>query len=80
MVEQKSKADIIAERQANLELPEEPPVKSDWNSASTKINVTADERQEELPAGKDDAVSDNPSKPSGVRVEDGADLSGVGRK
>ena len=42
MVDQadKSKADIIQERQANLPLPDQPPVQSDWNSANENtVNV-----------------------------------------
>merc|ERR1711900_123886 len=38
MPEEKSKAEIIAERVANLPLPEDPPVASDWNSANDKQN------------------------------------------
>lgn len=35
-----SNQDIIEERRANLPLPEEPPVQSDWNSANEKtVNV-----------------------------------------
>jgi len=34
------RSEIIAERQANLPLPEQPPVASDWNSADgSKVNV-----------------------------------------
>lgn len=36
----KPKSEIIAERQANLPLPEQPPVASDWNSSdASKVNV-----------------------------------------
>lgn len=50
MPEQQSKADLIAERQANLPLPEDPPVASDWNSADARtVNVKAGEKQEEIP-------------------------------
>ena len=36
----KSKADIIAERQANLPLPEQPPTASDFNSSDARtVNV-----------------------------------------
>ncbi|KUJ18392.1 uncharacterized protein LY89DRAFT_733063 [Mollisia scopiformis] len=52
MSEQKSKAEIIAERQANLPLPEDPPVASDWNSADARtVNVAAGERQSEISTG-----------------------------
>lgn len=83
MTGQKSKAEIIAERQANLELPEDPPVASDWNSADpSTVNVKAGERQAEISTG--DASSTGlrgpATKGSGVREEGGADLSGVGRQ
>ncbi len=36
----KSKSEIIDERQANLPLPDQPPVASDWNSSdASKVNV-----------------------------------------
>lgn len=36
----KSKSDIIAERQANLPLPDQPPTASDWNSSdASTVNV-----------------------------------------
>lgn len=81
--ENKSKADIIAERQANLPLPEDPPVASDWNSADSRtVNVKAGERQSEISTG--DASSAGLREPattgSSVREEGGADLSGVGRQ
>lgn len=80
---QKSKADITAERQANLPLPEEPPIASDWNSADARtVNVSTGERQEEISIG--DASSTGLREPattgSGVREEEGADMSSVGRE
>lgn len=80
---QHSKADLIAERQANLPLPENPPVASDWNSADARtVNVAAGERQSEVSTG--DASSTGLREPatrgSGVREETGADLSRVGRE
>ena len=49
----KSKADLVAERQANLELPEDPPVASDWNSAdASTVNVAAGGRQDDVSVGK----------------------------
>lgn len=79
---QKSKADIIAERQANLPLPDVPPVASDWNSLDARtVNVSANERQEEIPSGEAATGSrEPPTEGSGVREEGGADLSGVGRQ
>ena len=80
---QQSKADLIAERQANLPLPEDPPVASDWNSADARtVNVATGERQSEISTG--DASSSGLREPasssSGVREEGGTDLSGVGRQ
>lgn len=44
-----SKADIIEERKANLPLPEDPPVASDFNSADARtVNVGAGGRAEDL--------------------------------
>ncbi|KAF8858935.1 hypothetical protein BDZ45DRAFT_384597 [Acephala macrosclerotiorum] len=85
MPEQQSKADLIAERQANLPLPDDPPVASDWNSADARtVNVKAGERQEEIPTGTSEASTVGLREPategSGVRQEDGADLSSVGRQ
>ncbi|KAH7407525.1 hypothetical protein BKA64DRAFT_422040 [Cadophora sp. MPI-SDFR-AT-0126] len=81
----KSKAEIIDERVANLPLPEDPPVASDWNSANAKtVNTNAANRQEELPPPSSE-VSDTglegaATKGSGVREAGGADLSKVGRE
>ncbi|PBP19086.1 tubulin gamma chain (Gamma tubulin) [Diplocarpon rosae] len=80
---QKSKQDIINERVSNLPLPEDPPVASDWNSASSAINFKGGERQEEVPNSEvtDTGLSGGPAtKGSGVREEGGADLSNVGRQ
>jgi hypothetical protein len=41
-----SKQEIIDERKANLPLPEDPPVASDWNSMDARnVNVDADARR-----------------------------------
>ncbi|CZT44230.1 uncharacterized protein RSE6_04368 [Rhynchosporium secalis] len=82
MTGEKSKADIIAERVANLEKPEDPPVASDWNSASESINAKSDERQEELSNSEvaDTGLEGAATKGSGAREADGADLSKVGRE
>jgi len=80
---QQSKADIIAERQANLPLPEEPPVASDWNSADARtVNVASGEHQSEISTGdaSSTGLREPATAPSGVRQEGGADLSGVGRQ
>jgi hypothetical protein len=80
---QQNKADLVAERQANLPLPEDPPVASDSNSADARtVNVSTSERQAEISMG--DASSTGLREPatqgSGVREEDGADMSGIGRQ
>lgn len=36
-----SKSDKIAKAQANLPLPNQPPVASDWNSADASININS---------------------------------------
>ncbi|KAF7892169.1 uncharacterized protein EAF01_010249 [Botrytis porri] len=84
MPEQQSKADLIAERQANLPLPEDPPVASDWNSAdATKVNVgsgrdvtsktsTGNAQQ----SGLEGAATGG----SGVREAGGVDMSNIGRE
>lgn len=81
-----SKAEIIAERVANLPKPEDPPVKSDWDSANPKtVNIQPGEKLPELPgAAKDQGATAGldgaATKGSGVREADGADLSGIGKK
>jgi hypothetical protein len=80
---QQSKADLIAERQANLPLPEDPPVASDWNSADARtVNVSSGERQGEISTGaaSSTGLREPATQGSGVREEEGADLSGVGRQ
>merc|ERR1711939_1059619 len=83
MPEEKSKAEIIAERVANLPLREDPPVASDLNSANANtVNVKAGERHAELPNSEvsDTGLEGAATKGSGVREEGGADLSKVGRE
>lgn len=83
---EQSKADIIAERQANLPLPDAPPVASDWNSNDARnVNVSTKEPTE---GGLD--VSDDPLRApnaadSGVRAQDSREnptvgFEGVGRQ
>ncbi|KAI0012670.1 hypothetical protein F4779DRAFT_614394 [Xylariaceae sp. FL0662B] len=71
-----SKADKIEAAKANLPLPEQPPVASDWNSADArKVNVGSGAVQSEISTG---AASD-----AGLREpasKDDADLGGVGRQ
>ena len=82
-----SKADLISERQANLPLPEQPPVASDWNSAdATKVNVGSGRVQSDVSYGGDSLRSPATSE-SSVRA-DGEELkknmqdpsAGVGRQ
>lgn len=81
---QQSKAEIIDERKANLPLPEQPPVASDWNSAdATKVNVgSGGDVASDISTGN--AASSGLREPatggSGVREEGGVDLSGIGRE
>ena len=83
MPEQQSKADLIAERQANLPLPEDPPTASDWNSSDARtVNVGSGGRSSDISTG--DAATTGLREPatggSGVREAGGADLSGIGRQ
>jgi hypothetical protein len=80
---QQSKAGLIAQRQANLPLPEDPAVASDWNSADARtVNVMAGERQEEISMAEASSTGlrEPDTQGSGVREEDGADMSAVGRQ
>ncbi|MCJ1313497.1 hypothetical protein MMC25_007176 [Agyrium rufum] len=88
MPEQKSKADIIAEHQANLPLPEDPPTASDWQSAdATKVNVGSGGVSSDVSTGGgSDSLRGPATTTSGVR-EDGdqfgkntATGEGVGRQ
>ena len=80
---QQSKADLIAERQSNLPLPEDPPTASDWNSADARtVNVGSGGVETNISTG--DASSTGLREPavggSAVRQEDGMDMSGIGRQ
>ena len=78
--ENKSKAEIIAERQANLPLPEQPPVASDWNSAdASTVNVASGSRSDAHSHGLD-ALRGPATGDSGVRSADSDLTSGVGRE
>ncbi|KAI9759508.1 MAG: hypothetical protein M4579_002267 [Chaenotheca gracillima] len=53
MSDQKSKADIISDRQSNLPLPEQPPVASDFNSSDERtVNVGSGRIEEPISVGK----------------------------
>lgn len=48
----KPKSEIINERQANLPLPDQPPVASDWNSSdASKVNVGSGGVEEDVSYG-----------------------------
>ncbi|KAI9872579.1 MAG: hypothetical protein M1830_001456 [Pleopsidium flavum] len=88
IVDSKSNADIIAERQANLPLPEQPPVASDWNSADGRtVNVGSGGISEDISYGKgSDGLRGPATGESSVRVDgdqygkNTAPDSGVGRQ
>jgi len=64
---EQSKADRIAEVQANLLLPEQPPTASDWNSADARtVNVGAGGTQSDISTG-DAATSGLREPASGAR-------------
>ncbi|KAF2102592.1 hypothetical protein NA57DRAFT_33482 [Rhizodiscina lignyota] len=47
-----SKKDIIEERKANLPLPDDPPVQSDWNSADARtVNVGSGGQADDISYG-----------------------------
>lgn len=53
IVDSRSKADVIEERKANLPLPEQPPVPSDWSSADARtVNVGSGAVEEDITYGK----------------------------
>ena len=82
---EQSKAGLIAERQANLPLPEQPGASSDFNSLDPQINTKS---REHLPEPSTNAKSEGTTtglqgaatKGSGVREAGGADLSNIGRQ
>jgi len=80
---QQSEADLIAERQANLPLPEGPPVKPDWNSRDARnVNVGSAGVEDNFSTGDANSTGlrEPATKSSSVRQEDGADVSKVGRQ
>jgi len=87
---QQSKASLINERQSNLDLPESPPVASDWTSLDARnVNIGAGgNRQEEIPkenmSGSDPrstaGLREPASEGSGVREAGGVNMSGIGRQ
>jgi hypothetical protein len=87
MPSQKNKAQTIDERKANLPLPDDPPVPSDWNSADERtVNITRGSKDSDAATRSAAATSSTglrggpATEGSAVREEGGADLSGVGRQ
>lgn len=60
--DQQSKADLIAERQSNLPLPEDPPVKSDFNSADASTTAVGSGRV----SGSSDGALREPAEGQGL--------------
>ncbi|KAI4191419.1 MAG: hypothetical protein L6R41_000070 [Letrouitia leprolyta] len=79
------KAEIINERQQNLPLPDEPPVKSDWNSAdASTVNVGSGGVQSDVSYGggsesglRGPATSDSSVRTDGEQF--GVNTSGPGK-
>ncbi|KAK2609279.1 hypothetical protein QQS21_002214 [Conoideocrella luteorostrata] len=71
-----SKADKIAEVQANLPLPDQPPKASDWQSADAR-NVNVGSGKAEAPIGTDKGAESGLRGPA-TKGED-MDMSGIGR-
>ena len=71
----KPKSEIIAERQANLPLPDQPPAASDWNSAdASKVNVGSGGVESGVSyGGGEDSLRGPATSESGVRM-DGKDF------
>ena len=85
----KPKSEIIAERQANLPLPDQPPVASDWNSNdASKVNVGSGGVQSDISYGggsdslRGPATSDSSARTDGeaYNKHSGQPSAGVGRQ
>ncbi|KAL2052288.1 hypothetical protein ABVK25_007447 [Lepraria finkii] len=86
----KSKAELIDERKANLPLPDQPPVASDWNSSdSSTVNVGSGGVQSDVSygAGSDGGLRGPATSDSSVRTDGdefnknaGEPSGGVGRQ
>ncbi|EFY92899.1 hypothetical protein J3458_004522 [Metarhizium acridum] len=72
-----SKADKIAEVQANLPLPEQPPTASDWQSADAR-NVNVGSGRTEAHIGTDKGAESGLREPA--TKGDDMDMSGIGRE
>ncbi|MCJ1290245.1 hypothetical protein MMC34_001781 [Xylographa carneopallida] len=84
-----SKADLIEERRANLPLPEDPPVASDWNSADARtVNVGSGGVQSDISTGggsdslRGPATADSSARTDGeaLGVNTGEPNEGMGRE
>jgi len=85
MSENISKKDIIEERKANLPLPEDPPVQSDWNSAdASTVNVGSGSTSGAFSAGNDGlrepATGDSAVRTDGATYGVNTQTQGVGRE
>jgi hypothetical protein len=83
--ENKSKADIIEERKANLPLPEQPPVASDFNSADQRtVNVGSGGQSDTFSYGNDSlrepATGDSAVRTDGKAFGVNTTGQGVGRE
>jgi hypothetical protein len=80
---QQSKADLIAERQASLPLPEDPPTVPDWNSADGRnVNVGSGGVEADIDSSKEGSITgfrEPAAKESGVKDEGGADVKTIGK-
>ena len=86
----KSKAELIDERKANLPLPDQPPVASDWNSSdASTVNVGSGGVQSDVSygAGSDSGLRGPATSDSSVRTDGdefnknaGEPSGGVGRQ
>ena len=68
----KPKSEIIAERQANLPLPDQPPVASDWNSSdASKVNVGSGGVESDVSygGGSDGGLRNPATSESSVRTD-----------
>lgn len=73
-----SKDQKIAETQANLPLPEDPPTAPDWQSADARnVNVGSGRSEAEANIGTGDASKAGLREPASKAVQD---LSNVGRQ
>ncbi|OCL01973.1 hypothetical protein AOQ84DRAFT_349861 [Glonium stellatum] len=83
-----SKQEIIDERRANLPLPEQPPVASDWNSSDERtVNVGSGGREHDITASgrgsetlREPATGESDVRVSGEEWKTNTAASGAGRE